>query len=76
MTLMKRGDGYDPARTINAVQFQFSQDDGKTWHDHEGGKWFNTGALPTDNRDVQRKIEIDPPMNGNAFRVVIDAAHK
>lgn len=75
MSLMKRGDGYDPQRTINAVQFQFSQDNGQTWHDHEDGKWFPTGALTTDTKDIVRKFKIDPPMNGNAFRVVLDAAH-
>ena len=75
MTLMKRGDGYDPARTINAVQFQFSQDNGQTWHDHEDGKWFKTGALTTDDKNVTRKFDVEPPMHGNAFRVVLDAAH-
>jgi len=32
--------------------------------------------LASDNKDTARKIEIEPPMHGNAFRVVIDAAHK
>ena len=76
MTLMKRGDGGDPPRTILAVQFQFSQDNGKTWHDHEDGKWYKTGALTSDSKDVARKFAIEPPMSGNAFRVVLDAAHK
>lgn len=76
MTLMKRGDGYDTTRTINAVQFQFSQDNGQTWHDHEDGMWFKTGALTSDDSTVARKFDIEPPMHGNAFRVIIDAAHK
>ena len=72
---MKRGDGRYTERTINAVQFQFSQDNGQTWHDHEDGKWFKTGALTTDDINVARKFDVEPPMHGNAFRVVIDAAH-
>jgi hypothetical protein len=43
MTLMKRGDGYDPTSSHKAVKFQFSYDDGKTWHTHNNGKWYATG---------------------------------
>lgn len=76
MTLMKRGDNGSRDRLINAVQFQFSQDNGKTWHDHAGGKWFKTGQQRADNYLTKRKFAIDPPMHGNAFRVILDAAHK
>jgi hypothetical protein len=37
--------------------------------------WFKTGALTTDDKNVARKFDIEPPMHGNAFRVVLDAAH-
>lgn len=76
MTLMKRGDNAVRDRLITAVQFQFSQDNGKTWHDHKGGKWFKTGQQRNDNNKVERQIVIDPPMHGNAFRVILDASHK
>ena len=33
LTLMKRGDTLENWRYINDVQFQFSQDGGKTFHD-------------------------------------------
>ena len=75
MTLMKRGDGCCTDRTIKAVQFQFSVDGGENWEDYMDGKWVKTGALPSDGRDMQRKFTIDPPMYGNAFRVIIDKKH-
>jgi hypothetical protein len=74
MSLKKRPDCCK-ARTISAVQIQFSQDNGTTWHSHENGKWFSTGQLPSDNGNMERKFEIDPPVNGNSFRVIIDKAH-
>ena len=76
MTLMKRGDNAARDRLITAVQFQFSQDNGKSWHDHAGGKWFKTGQNRNDNAQVERQITITPPMHGNAFRVILDASHK
>lgn len=39
------------------------------------GKWVKTGALPSDPKDMQRKFTIDPPIFGNAFRVIIDKKH-
>ena len=74
MSLKKRISGYR-SRIITAVQIQFSQDDGKTWNEHEKGKWFSTGQLAADSNSMQRKFEISPPVNGNAFRVIIDKAH-
>lgn len=49
MTLMKRGDNAARNRLINAVQFQFSYDDGKNWHTHNKGKWYSTGQAAGDN---------------------------
>lgn len=72
MTLMKRGDNGARNTVIHYVQFQFSLDDGKTWHYHEKGKWYPTGQEAGDTANVEREIKIDPPMNGNAFRVALD----
>lgn len=72
---MKRGDSCCYDRVIDAVKFQYSYDNGQTWYDHENGKWFPTGQALTDNQYVVRKIDISPPMHGNAFRVVIDRFH-
>ena len=76
MTLKKRGDTCCSTRTIKQVQFQYSVDNGKTWIDHENRKLFTTGSLPTDSNDQARKFKIDPPMIGNAFRVLVDPAYK
>jgi len=32
--------------------------------------------LAADSNDMERKFSIEPPANGNAFRVLIDQAHK
>ena len=69
---LKKHDGAGSDAMIAAVSFQFSTDKGKTWHDHEGGRWYKTNATADDDEDLERRFEIDPPMNGNAFRVVID----
>jgi hypothetical protein len=72
MSLMKRGDALQPGRVINAVSFQFSQDNGNNWHDFEGGRWFKTGQLSIDPVSLERLIEFETPMNGNAFRAVFN----
>jgi len=73
MTLKKNAHGYQITTTnIYAVQFQFSTDNGNTWEDHEDGKWFPTTMIPTDGKNKERKFAINPPMNGNAFRVKLD----
>jgi hypothetical protein len=69
---LKKHDGAGSDAFIKAVSFQISTDKGKTWHDHEGGKWFKTNMTGDDDEDLERRIEIDPPMNGNAFRVVLN----
>ena len=78
MTLMKRGDGYKDTknRYITGVSFQSSTDDGQTWSNYLGGKVFPTGATKQDDANVQRKIELNPPMVGNAFRVLINPKDK
>ena len=40
MTLQKRGDGCCTERTILAVTFDYSEDNGATWQQHAGGKKF------------------------------------
>ena len=75
-TLMKRGDTLQNWRYINDVQFQFSHDSGKTWFDFEGGKFFKTGQLPNDPFSLERVIEFETPMTGNAFRVLLTHADK
>jgi hypothetical protein len=60
---------------VKAVKFQFSYDEGKNWHSHNDGKWYETGANPTDSVKVQHQFDIDPPMHGNAFRVLLDKEH-
>lgn len=72
MTLMKRADGCCPERTILMVKFEYSYDNGKTWISHNNSKWYTTGSIPADNKDVARKFEIEPKMTGNAFRIIID----
>ncbi len=74
MSLMKRT-GCCQDRTIDAVKIQYSQDNGKNWHDHDNGKWIATGQVKADASNFERKFEIDPPVTGNAFRVIIDKAH-
>ena len=78
MILQKRGDGCcsGTPRVLTAVQFQYSLDHGLSWIDHEDGKWFETGQLPEDGKDVKRTINIEPPMHGNAFRVKMDDQHR
>ena len=71
---MRRGDTLQNWRYINDVQFQFSQDGGKTFHDFEGGKWFKTGQLPNDPFSLERVIEFETPMTGNAFRILLTHA--
>ena len=74
MTLMKRGDGCCNERTITGIAFDFSNDDGNTWIQHENGKYFPTGSLPTDQRSKERYFEIHPPIVANMFRMRIDRA--
>ena len=50
--------------------------DGKSWYPHNKGKWYNTGQKWNENTQTVRKIKIEPPMNGNFFRVIIDKNHK
>jgi hypothetical protein len=38
--------------------------------------WYKTGQKANDNVQLERKIKIDPPMNGKLFRVIIDKNHK
>lgn len=77
MSLKRRGDGCcgNQQRQINAVSFETSQD-GSTWNPHNGGEWYKTGQVWNDNVELERRIEIDPPMIGKFFRVVIDKDHK
>jgi len=78
MILKKRGDDADGdylARVITAVQFQVSTDYGTTWTDYNNGEWVSTGQTAEDVGTVERTIEIDPPLTGNAFRVVLDTDH-
>ena len=78
MILKKRGDDADGdylARVITAVQFQVSTDYGTTWTDFNNGEWVSTGSTSDDDGDVERTIEIDPPLTGNAFRVLMDTDH-
>ena len=77
MTLKRRGDGCcGDVRILKDVQFEYSTDGGKTFQKHANGKWFPTGQTGSDKVEQEREIEINPPMRGNAFRVVIDKAHK
>ena len=73
MSLKKRGDGCcgQQQRQINAVSFQTS-DDGTNWYPHNDGQKYQTGQLWNDAVELERKIDIQPPMNGKFFRVIID----
>lgn len=70
-----RGDQKDPERAINAVQFEYSNDNGKTWYSHNNGKWYDTGAKVSDGVNTERTVTIDPPMTGNAFKILVDHHH-
>ena len=72
MVIKPRGDQKDTNRAINAVQFEYSYDNGKTWMSHNNGKWYNTSAKTSDNVNTERLVTIDPPMNGNAFKILVD----
>jgi hypothetical protein len=76
LTLMRRGDTLQNWRYINDIQFQFSHDNGKTFHDFQGGKYFKTGQLPNDPFSLERVIEFETPMTGNAFRILLTHADK
>jgi hypothetical protein len=57
------------------VSFETSQD-GSTWTPHNGGEWYKTGQVWNDNVELERRINIEPPMIGKFFRVVTDKDHK
>ena len=46
VTMMKGGAGKQSF--IKAFQLQFSYDEGKNWHTHSDGKWFETGLTAYD----------------------------
>ena len=72
LIMKPRGDVKDPERAINAVQFEYSNDNGKTWFSHNNGKWYNTSASFSDGVNTERTVTIDPPMTGNAFKILVD----
>jgi hypothetical protein len=77
MSLKRRADGCcgNQQRQINSVSFETSQD-GSTWTPHNGGEWYKTGQVWNDNVELERRINIEPPMIGKFFRVVTDKDHK
>ena len=58
--------GFGPPR------FEYSNDNGKTWFSHNNGKWYNTSASFSDGVNTERTVTIDPPMTGNAFKILVD----
>ena len=61
---------------LTDFSFQFSQDGGSNWVDYLDGKWIPTGQMTTDDLETETQIKIEPPMLGNAFRIVFDKEHK
>jgi len=76
LTLMKRGDHSYKEQFLRAVQLQFSYDEGKNWHTHNDGKWYQTTMTVTTDSKASVEITIDPPMHGNAFRILSDKDHR
>jgi len=77
MSLMRRADGCcgNQHRQIDAVFFETS-DNGVDFYPHNDGKWYKTGQVWNDNVELERRIKIEPPMNGKFFRVIINKEHK
>lgn len=73
LTLKKRADCCKE-KIIERVQLEYSTDQGDTWNKYENGKFLATGQQPGDDPEMERNIKIDPPMQGNTFRVHIDAS--
>ena len=71
LTLKKRADCCKE-KVITRVQLEYSPDQGSTWIKYQNGRFFNTGQQAGDDPEMERNIKIDPPMQGNTFRVHID----
>jgi hypothetical protein len=61
LTLKKRADCCKQ-RVITYVQLEYSPDQGSTWIKYQGGKHIQTGQLPEDDSELERNIQLDPPM--------------
>lgn len=48
---------------------EYSNDEGVTWQDYQNGEWIATGQDQQTDHDTELSIVLDPPIQGNAFKI-------